>query len=302
MEPLSYDRDVRLGGRVKLAIRTMMDRDLFFVPPGHFYSPIAGVRERHNAVISGPTPRELGGIDLGEDAQLRLLHDMLPHYAELPFSAPRQAGMRYGYDNIQYTYSDAIFYFLVLVHLRPQRVVEVGSGHSSALALDVNERFLEGRCQLTFVEPFPRTLRMLVPESEVRGRLIAQPVQSVSLSIFKALGPGDVLFIDSTHVCRAGSDVNFLLFEVLPALREGVLIHVHDIFHPFEYPREWIREGRAWNEAYVLRAFLQFNTAFRILLFNSFLEIFHRPWFAEHMPLCLDPPIPTGSIWLEKVA
>ncbi|MCA1706725.1 MAG: class I SAM-dependent methyltransferase [Actinobacteria bacterium] len=206
-----------------------MERDLFFVPPGHFYSPIVGVRERRDTMTVGPAPRELGGIE-------------------------------------------------------------------------VNERVLDNRCQLTFIDPFPRTLRALVSEADLWGRLIAQPVQSLSLSIFEALEPGDVLFIDSTHVCRAGSDVNFLLFDVLPALRAGVLIHVHDIFYPFEYPPEWIRQGRGWNEAYALRAFLEFNTAFRILLSNSFLELFHRPWFAEHMPLCLEAPIPTGSIWLEKVA
>ena len=116
--------------------------------------------------------------------------------------------------------------------------------------------------------------------------------------LFATLEENDILFIDSTHVAKIGSDVNYLFFEVLPRLRAGVYVHVHDIFHPFEYPRAWIYEGRAWTEAYMLRAFLTFNTAFEIVLFNTFLERFHRERFAHKMPLCLRNE--GGSIWLRR--
>ena len=226
---------------------------------------------------------------------------MLPSYADLPFGTTAGRGLRYRYDNPHYTYSDAIFYYSVLRHFRPHRLIEVGSGHSSALALDVNERFLDNQCTMTFIEPFPSLLRSLTADSDLRGRLLVKRLQAIPLELFGELSSGDVLFIDSTHVSRAGSDVNYLLFDVLPALAPGVLVHFHDIFYPFEYPSEWIREGRSWNESYALRAFLQFNRAFRVVLVNTYRERFHCDCFAEHMPLCLQRPFPTGSIWIEHV-
>ena len=114
------------------------------------------------------------------------------------------------------------------------------------------------------------------------------------------LASGDILFIDSTHVSKAGSDVNHIFFKILPSLAEGVNIHLHDIFYPFEYPKEWIYEGRAWNENYVLHAFLQYNSAFKITFFSNFLARFHHRTFHEKMPLCMKNT--GGSIWLQRVS
>jgi hypothetical protein len=111
--------------------------------------------------------------------------------------------------------------------------------------------------------------------------------------------PGDILFVDSTHVGKIGSDVLFLVHQVLPSLPAGVHVHVHDIFYPFEYPPEWLYEGRAWNEAYLLRAYLTFNETIRINWFSSYLALFHR---AE-----VEASLPTwgvntgGSLWLETL-
>jgi hypothetical protein len=111
---------------------------------------------------------------------------------------------------------------------------------------------------------------------------------------------------DSSHVVKTHSDVNYVFFEILPRLQNGVYIHFHDIFHPFEYPKEWVYQGRAWNEAYVLRAFLQNNDRYRIEFFNSFMATFYRDLIARQMPLCLhhaaESMIPTSaqSIWLRK--
>ena len=94
--------------------------------------------------------------------------------------------------------------------------------------------------------------------------------------------------------------MNYISAEILPALCPGVYVHFHDIFYPFEYLKEWIYEGRAWTEAYVLRAFLTFNRAYEIVLFNTFLEHFHRDHFVRKMPLCLK--MEGGSIWLRRIA
>jgi len=109
-----------------------------------------------------------------------------------------------------------------------------------------------------------------------------------------------VLFIDSSHVSKVGSDVNHILFNILPALRPSVRVHFHDVFYPFEYPENWIVNGRSWTEAYLLHAFLQFNDTFEIELFPNYLTRFHQDFFKQRMPLCLKDP--GGSIWLRKIS
>ncbi len=96
------------------------------------------------------------------------------------------------------------------------------------------------------------------------------------LETFSTLSSGDVLFIDSSHTVKTGGDVTFLVEEVLPRLSPGVLVHFHDIFLPFEYPTDWVFAGRAWNEQYLVRAFMAFNSAFRVLLAAGWL-VHHRP-------------------------
>lgn len=272
-----------------------------FVPPGHYYSPLPSltqVRERA-ARLFGDPPRTLPGIDLREQEQLALLDTLQPFYDALQFPAQRGPGFRYFYDNPSYSYSDAIFLHCMIRHARPARIVEIGSGYSSCMTIDTNERFFDGRISCTFVEPYPELLRSLLwPGDEERIAIIPREAQLVPLEILRRLEANDILFIDSTHVSKIGSDVNHLMFEVLPRLAPGVYVHLHDVFYPFEYPDEWIYEGRAWTEAYLLHAFLAHNSAFEIVLFNTFLERFHEARFRERMPLCLKNT--GGSIWIRR--
>ena len=286
--------------RRALAERIVRDPRTLHVPPGHATSPIPSADDVARALRRAETAaRTLPGIDLREAQQLDLLQRLLPLYGDLPFhDAPGRH--RYHYDNLYFTYADAIGYALLLRHLRPRRVVEVGAGYSSALALDVDELFLGGQTRFVFIEPHPERLRELVPAAELEGRLEARPVQDVPLTCFEELRSGDVLFIDSSHVVKAGSDVQHLIDEVLPRLAAGVYVHVHDVFYPFEYPPGWLATGCAVNEAYVLRALLQSSAAYEIVLFNTFLERFHREWFAAHMPLVLAGRYPSGGIWLRR--
>ena len=180
----------------------------------------------------------------------------------------------------------------MLRYSKPRRLVEVGSGYSSKVTIETNRRFLNNSVKCQFVEPYPSGFL-----KEVAGdAVIESPVQDVPLEIFSTLEAGDILFIDSSHVSKVGSDVNFIFFHILPILRPGVRIHFHDVFYPFEYPEEWILQGKAWNEDYLLRAFLQFNREFKIELFPNYLMQFHPKFFESNMPLCLKDP--GGSIWL----
>lgn len=272
-----------------------------FVPPGHFYSPIPSNADIEAVAAGDWNPASLPGIDLHEQAQLDLLARMASGYSELPFGEQPRGGARYHYANPNYGYSDAIFLALMVRELQPRRYIEVGSGDSSCALLDAIDAFCATPPEVTFVEPHPEYLQQLLgPEEARRIRLLPDRLQDVPLTEFECLAAGDVLFIDSTHVAKAGSDVNFLVFEILPRLAPGVVVHVHDVFYPFEYPIEWLRAGRAWNEQYVLRAFLEFNDAFEILLFGPFMVARHRAWFEQHMPLCNRNP--GGALWLRRSA
>jgi hypothetical protein len=181
-------------------------------------------------------------------------------------------------------------------HLRPSRILEVGSGFStrlSALAALKN-----GNTELICVEPSP-------DEALQRGfagvsTLIKERVQDVDAELFNQLGDGDVLFVDSSHVSTIGSDVNYLLLDVLPRLNAGVVVHFHDVYLPFEFRKDWVLEElRFWNEQYLLHAFLAFNHDFEVVFGNNYMEhefpremrnIFpSSPWWGG------------GSFWIRRV-
>jgi predicted O-methyltransferase YrrM len=280
---------------------TAIKGNFAFAPPGHYYSPIPSIEEvkRNEELIFGNLPSTIPGIDLDEPNQLLLLKEFVRYYRELPFRPEKVKDLRYFFEHPYYLYSDAIFLYCMMRHLNPKRIIEVGSGYSSCVILDTNELFCNGSIACKFIEPFPDLLFSLIKEQDRRHiTVIPRRLQDVELEEFKTLKENDILFIDSTHVGKISSDVNRIFFEILPRLAPGVHIHFHDIFYPFEYPKQWIYEGRAWNEAYMLRTFLQYNSAFRIVFMNTFLEHFHEQFFQNEMPLCLKDP--GGSIWIRK--
>jgi predicted O-methyltransferase YrrM len=270
-------------------------------PRGHYNSPLPGYDEveRRAEELFATDVDGIAGIDLRAEAQLALLRDCAPYVADFDWPSAKREGVRYYRENPWFEIGDALSLYLLLRHSAPRRVVEVGSGFSSALMLDVSERFLDGAVHFTFVEPYPERLHALLGDADrERSRIHEAPVQEVPLSVFDALEAGDVLFIDSSHVSRIGSDVNHLFFEVLPRLAPGVLVEVHDVLWPFEYPKKWILGGSAWNEAYLVRAFLQYNDRFEIVLFNSYLAHRQRAALEALAPEALASP--GGSLWLRR--
>ena len=278
-----------------------LKRNQGFVPAGHFYSPIPSFEEiqRDEARIFGNHSQEIFGVELNETEQLELLNRFLVYYGGMPFKPEKREGLRYYYENPAYSYSDGILLHCMIRHLKPNRIIEVGSGFSSCMILDTNELFFNGSIATTFIEPYPELLMSLLKEKDNDSiKTISSRLQDIDPGEFDALRANDILFIDSTHVSKIDSDVNRIIFDILPRLSSGVHVHFHDIFFPFEYKREWVLEGRAWNEAYLLRAFLQFNRTFRVVLMNSYMERFHHQFFEENLPLCLKHT--GGSIWIRK--
>ncbi|MFH1645519.1 MAG: class I SAM-dependent methyltransferase, partial [Candidatus Omnitrophota bacterium] len=136
-----------------------------------------------------------------------------------------------------------------------------------------NDKFFESKIKCSFIEPNPeRLLSLLRDEDTKRHNIVKKYVQEIDISFFKELVENDILFIDSSHISKIGSDVNHIFFNILPNLNKGVVVHFHDIFYPFEYPKKWVFDGITFNESYILKAFLQFNKEFKIILFNSFLD------------------------------
>lgn len=271
--------------------------------PGHFHSPIPDMKfiERNQARLFDRSIQSIDGIENHLEDQLALMQKLAHYCEELPFAADKTAGFRYYFHNDYFSYGDAIALFGMLRHFRPQRIIEVGSGFSSALMLDVNEHFFQNGMALTFIEPYPkRLLSLLNEEDKKRNEIIKDAVQNVPVEKFEALQPNDILFIDSSHVAKIGSDVVYLVTNVLPRLNDGVIVHFHDVFWPFEYPELWVREGTAWNEAYMLKAFLQFNTRFKIIFFNSYLATHHNALLAESIPSFMKNT--GGSLWIQRTS
>jgi len=268
--------------------------------PGGWDSPIPSIDEirKHNFNI--PLPEYLSGIDLNGNEQLNLLDSFETFYSELPFTDKKSDGFRYYYENGFYSYSDAIFLYCMIRHLKPQRIIEVGSGFSSSVTLDTNEQFMSNSINCIFIEPYPQRLESLLKSNDNEKVVIHKKrLQEIPLELFVELREDDILLIDSTHITKFNSDVNYIIHEILPVLAHGVHIHFHDIFYPFEYPQEWLLGGAVCNEQYILRAFLEFNKEFKIVMFNTYLESMYETKIKNRFPLLYKNT--GGSIWLKRI-
>jgi len=292
---LLYDEINKLKSQLKTYQKNMM------FPPGHYYSPVisfSDIKKAEKRIWKQDVPDTIPGIDLNIDYQLQLMMKLQDYYSEIPFKAQPQKGIRYYFENDYYSYTDGIILYAMMRHFKPKRIIEIGSGFSSALMIDTNELFFKGSIQLEFIEPNPKRLYSLFSKRDKENIKVTEDfVQNIDISRFQELQAGDVLFIDSSHVAKAGSDLNYILFDILPNLNPGVLIHFHDIFFPFEYPKEWVYAGRNWNENYMLRAYLMNSRAYKILHFADYLHQ-KSPETFKKMPLAYKNT--GGCLWLEK--
>jgi hypothetical protein len=297
-------------GKLRAEIRELKRREGRF-PAGHYYSPIPDRLELLDYIHSHPpqsSPEKRGDgnvnfdmieIDLRKDQQLELLKEYQKYIHDAAFPDQKADDYRYYYQNEFFGYTDAIFLFCFLRHIQPKRIIEVGSGFSSALILDTVGRNFADQTEITFIEPYPDRLnRILRPADRAKVEIIEKRVQDLPLDTFSRLQSGDLLFIDSTHIIKWGSDVHTLMFEVLPRLPIGVYVHFHDIFYPFEYRTEWLENGTYWNELYFIRAFLAYNRHWNIHFFNAYVTLNFRDILADTMPLCLNDS--GGSLYLQR--
>jgi len=274
----------------------LWERHGFHVTPVHFYQPIPNTQSLPETLWNRPS--ELIGIDMNDAVQLDLLRNHFPkfrdEYDQFPAEETSEPG-RFSLKNGLFDGTDALVAYCMIRHFQPRLIIEVGSGFSSLIAAEAMAKS-EGST-LICIEPFP--LDFLRKGFPGLRSLIEKKVEDIDTEFFSQLGSGDVLFIDSSHTVRIGGDVNYLFLEVLPRLKPGVIVHVHDIFSPFDYRRDWVMdELRFWGEQYLLQAFLTFNSEFEVLMANAYLG--HR--YMEELKATFpnSPWWGGGSFWMRR--
>ena len=268
----------------------------FHVTPVHFYQPIPDTQSLPETLWERPS--ELVGIDMNDAMQLDLLRNHFPRFREqyqhFP-TKPTGEQNRFYLGNHLFDGTDALVAYCMVRHFQPRLIIEVGSGFSSLVlgaAAAENDS-----ASIISIEPFPREfLRKGFPGLR---SLIEKRVQDIDLNFFSQLESGDILFIDSSHTVKIGGDVNYLFLELMPRLKPGVIVHVHDIFLPFDYRRDWVMEKfRFWTEQYMLQSFLTFNSEFEVLMANSYLKHYYEEELKAAFPDL--PSYRGGSFWIRR--
>jgi hypothetical protein len=301
----TYLKILRSVGLSRLAFsRDMLTKLGVFPIIDHYYEPLF-----NPAHLSAPldTDRQIGGLDMNEVGQLQLLSEFrfeeeLREFGSFAYKAPVGG---HG-PNTYFCGGDADFYYSIIRLRKPKRIIEIGSGYSTLVALQaIKKNRMEDpsyTCEVTCIEPYSNNWL-----DQLGIRVLRQRVENVDLGFFSSLDAGDILFIDSSHMIRPQGDVQFEYFQILPALSKGVLIHIHDIFTPKEYPDDWfLIDRRFWNEQYLVEAFLCFNREFRIIAALHFLFFNHLTVLQCHLPHLEEFPaklrsLTPGSLWLERV-
>jgi hypothetical protein len=266
------------------------------IVPDFFYTSVFSPADLPANVWDGTFP-DCGRWD--REAQLAFLRETPSFAAELsalPFERPEGEEATFFWGNDQFSHSDASLYYSMLRRFRPGRIVEVGAGHSTKLAAKAVAD--NGRGRIVCIDPHaPSWLRALPGDVEI----LVRPVQESPDSAFLSLEPNDVLFIDGSHIAKTGSDVNHLFLRILPRLPAGVLVHIHDICLPYEYPKRWSEDVLCyWNEQYVLAALLANSPKWEILLGVYFLQKTGIDALMPYVPSVAGVFPGGGSLWLRS--
>ena len=269
----------------------------------HFYEPVPDTRILHDSLWQDYS--KLIGVNFDEKVQLDLLSHFRKTFKGEYDCFPREKTcMPYEYytKNSFFEVVDGEILYCMIRHFKPRRIIEVGSGYSTYLAAKtiLQQDNQDYSCELTAIDPFPN--KILQKGFPGLSRLVQKPVQEVPYFEFEKLCDNDMLLIDSSHVLKMDSDVQYLYLEVLPRLNKGVLISLHDIFLPAPYRKEWVLKNHCfWNEQYLLQAFLMFNSCFEILWMGSYMHLMHSEKLRAAFSSYDKEQDWPGSVWIHKV-
>jgi predicted O-methyltransferase YrrM len=270
----------------------------------HYYQPVPDTRTLKDDLWI--VPAEMPGIDFRDREQLALLSRFKEKYGReykaFPRAATSSASDYYVY-NGRYESVDGEILYCMVREYKPKLMLEFGAGFSTLAAAQAFRRNTEEdksyRYEFISVDPEPDA----VIKKQIQGvtRLEKGLAQETPLSRFSELEANDILFVDSSHVLKIGSDVHYLFLQVLPRLKPGVIIHIHDIFLPAEYPKDWVMGHlRFYNEQYLLQAFLTNNSAFEILWAGSYMHLNHPDELGGAIPSYDHNRCLPGSIWIRR--
>tara|TARA_R110000850_G_scaffold277144_3_gene424196 strand:- start:160619 stop:161659 length:1041 start_codon:yes stop_codon:yes gene_type:complete len=242
----------------------------------HFYLPVPDDTDDLDEFWTKQS--NMVGVDMNDSAGIEIMETIAPRYLPefretFPIDGPQESPGFY-LINGGYMAVDAHVYYCLIRHYKPRRIIEIGNGNSTLLAIaasDKNKEETGDRPKITSIDPYPWPLF----KNGYRGldELLESRVQDVPVTFFEELEAGDMLFIDSSHVIRSGNDVHYEFLEILPRLKPGVLVHVHDISLPKPYPKVYFDNQLYWNEQYLLQAFLAFNDRFEVVWPGNYLMI-----------------------------
>lgn len=261
----------------------------------HYYEPQFNFdKEKEKLTLI----RQLQSIKFNIESQIKLINSF-SYFNELQEIVLRKpASNKYFFNNGSFNSGDSEFYYSIIRSLKPNKIIEVGSGFSTLIALEAIAKNLDEknhRTEIICVEPY----EMPWLES-LNVSLKREKVENTDLSLYSSLEQNDILFIDSSHIIRPNGDVCFELLHILPLLNEGVYVHFHDIFTPYHYPYEWLNtENRFWNEQYLLEAYLIQNESVEVISMLHYLFRHHYKTLAEKFPGVKEyPDKAPGSFWL----
>jgi len=274
------------------------------ITPNHFNWPIPDTRTLKDDLWLKHS--ELVGIGINEGKQLEFLSLFVfafkNEYDNFPKNKTSTA-YQYYVNNGAFESVDGEILYCMIRHFKPKQIFEIGSGYStylSAQAILKNKEEDDGyECKLVAIEPYPNEI--LKAGFPGLHKLIPEEVQDIPALEFKKLAQNDILFIDSTHVLKIGSDVQYEYLEILPRLNKGVIVHAHDIFLPAEYPKDSVlKDYRFWTEQYLLQAFLAFNDSFEVLWGGSYMHLKHPDKLEIAFSSYRRDRVWPGSFWMTK--
>lgn len=287
----------RIGVKRLPRSKAMLLRAGCFPVRDHYYEP-AFRNEALREVLS--TERDLPGIDWNAEEQLQLLTSFSYNSELARLSRQDRGGYEFYVDNGAFESGDAEFWYNLIRFKKPKRIIEIGSGFSTRMArhaLAANQREdPQYACEHILIEPYEHKWL-----DELGIQVIREKVEEADMRMFEKLETDDILFIDSSHVIRPRGDVLFEYLEILPLLNAGVIVHVHDIFSPRDYPADVVVDKvRFWNEQYLLEAFLTGNSDWKIIGALNFLRHNHYDDLKAKCPFLTEDRDP-GSFYIQRI-
>lgn len=290
---LSY----RLGGHDRLN-RALLQRDLV-LHHRNYYAPFVGESDLRYPLSND---RRIPGVRLDIELQLEFLKPL--QYRDELLGLPMSSNSKhtYAYSQGMFGPGDAEVFYGVIRHFKPNRLIEIGAGSSTLIAQEAIKRnrkeHPDYKCRHTCIEPYENPWL-----NELEVEVIREKVESIPVSYFADLLDRDILFVDSSHVVRPQGDVLYEILEIYGTLNPGVFVHIHDIFHPKDYPREWVLDQRKlWHEQYLLEAFLSYNQNYEVVCALNWLWHNHRTALMQACPVLSEKlQIDPGSFWIRRV-